>query len=168
MGILDDMDYGMEERLLSYARGARRIADVGCGSGELVEHLCRATDAEVTGIDLYAAGRPFSRRCRFVSLDIERADSGTLASIGGFDLIYFLRSLHHMRSPVRALTHICSMLSPAGRLILMDWKHGAQTDAPWESYFHVREFRDFLRRACPHHQIVEEFTSERLYTAVVR
>lgn len=109
-----------EHWVLSEARGAKRILDVGCGTGG----LCRALSLQarqVVGIDLSprmidAAGKHAQTRAnlRYITAELMswRADST-------FDCIVSIAALHHLPLPA-ALRKISALLRPGGRLLVVD------------------------------------------------
>lgn len=77
---------------------ARRVLDIGCGSGQLAARLA-AEGYDVTGIDPGAAAIAAARRkapdCRFLVLAAENLQG----NLGPFDAAVFLNALHHVPAP---------------------------------------------------------------------
>jgi SAM-dependent methyltransferase len=95
----------------------RRVLDVGCGRGKLLEKLA-AQFEEVHGTDLDAGMRAVAsqRVARHTKVTVT-ADQ--LPDIDGtFDLITMIACLHHMDAD-SALVEVRRLLAPAGRLIVV-------------------------------------------------
>lgn len=99
-------------------------ADLGCGTGEVLEHLRRAC-REVIGVDgsprmLELARRRFGDDTSGISLRI-----GELAHLplrdGEADFICVNLVLHHLSRPDTALAEAARVLSPGGRLLVTDF-----------------------------------------------
>lgn len=92
-----------------------RLLDVGCGSGELLEHFA-AQGWEPYGIDPSAAAVAAARRRG------AEAHEGTLADHPwqgeSFDAITFQHSLEHVVDPVAALEAARALLAPGGVLAI--------------------------------------------------
>ena len=102
--------------------GDARIADVGCGTGQMSLYLARA-DRVVIGADLTRAalllGAEAARRfgltqVRFVETDLRRP--GLRA--GSFDVVYSSGVLHHTPDPRTAFARLAQLARPGGTIIL--------------------------------------------------
>lgn len=94
-----------------HAGDARRVVDVGCGSGRLV-HAVAPPDAQVVAIDrhLPATGTPARGRVA--------ADSSQLPlATGSVDLVLALDMLEHVDDET-AMAEIRRILRPGGRLVV--------------------------------------------------
>ena len=93
---------------------ARRILDVGAGSGEFA-FLMRELGHDVTGIEPNAG---YAAWCRDeLGLDVRTAHLGPdLFPPASFDLIRLNHVLEHLNDPVRYLAIIAAWLTPGGRL----------------------------------------------------
>jgi 2-polyprenyl-3-methyl-5-hydroxy-6-metoxy-1,4-benzoquinol methylase len=110
-------------RLLNRAiAGDARIADIGCGTGQMSLYLARA-DRMVIGADLArgpllaaadAARRTGLDRVRFVETDLWRP--GLMA--GAFDVIYSAGVLHHTPDPRAAFARLVPLVRPGGTIVV--------------------------------------------------
>ena len=102
--------------------GDARIADIGCGTGQMCLHLARA-DRLVIGADLApeslrlgaaAAERYGLDRVKFVETDLQRP--GLRA--GAFDLVYSSGVLHHTPNPPTSFARIAKLARPGGFIVV--------------------------------------------------
>ncbi|GBE58460.1 demethylmenaquinone methyltransferase [bacterium BMS3Abin01] len=103
---------------------ARRVLDVGCGTGNLAVSL--ALDhpgVSVTGIDfspgMISAAREKLSPVVDVSFRVAAAEELPFDD-GGFDLVYSTLSFHHWEDRRKGLTECARVLRPGGRLIVVD------------------------------------------------
>lgn len=96
----------------------KRVLEIGCGRGEVVEALSRLTGNEVVGVDI----QPYAHWDEFegpdlslVEIDITRED---YRHLGTFDFIFSLAVWEHIRNPYSALDAAYGLLEPAGQLYL--------------------------------------------------
>lgn len=96
-------------------RRSKRILDVGCGGGKLLNRLARAGFDDLLGADPFAKPGTVSAE----GVEIAQATVGTLdPSYGQFDFIMFNHSLEHAFDPLEDLTHAAARLNPQGRVIV--------------------------------------------------
>jgi SAM-dependent methyltransferase len=110
-------------RLLNDAiPGDARIADVGCGTGQMCLYLARA-DRRVIGVDLARAsllvGAAAARRfgldgVQFVEADLRRPGLRS----GAFDVIYSSGVLHHTPNPRAAFARLVPLVRSGGTIVL--------------------------------------------------
>ncbi len=102
--------------------GDARVADVGCGTGQMSLYLARA-DRVVVGADLTRsslrlaadAGRRYGLdRVRFVQSDLQHSALRT----GAFDVVYSSGVLHHTPNPRGAFARIASLARPGGMIVV--------------------------------------------------
>jgi ubiquinone/menaquinone biosynthesis C-methylase UbiE len=102
----------------------RRVVDLGCGTGRLLEALLpRLTGAELIGVDP-AEGMIAVARTRFageprVRLEVASADHLPLAD-ASVDVATTTMSFHHWDHQDAALREVVRTLAPGGRLLLAD------------------------------------------------
>jgi 2-polyprenyl-3-methyl-5-hydroxy-6-metoxy-1,4-benzoquinol methylase len=99
-----------------------RILDVGCGTGEIIEHLPEFI--EYTGIDIsknyiIEANRKYNHRALFLNGDIL---SVKINSEIGYDIVLGLGLLHHLNDQQARLffSKARSLLKPEGRCLTVD------------------------------------------------
>jgi SAM-dependent methyltransferase len=92
-----------------------RVLDVGCGSGDLLEHFARG-GWETYGID------PSSSATAAAARRGAQVHHGTLRDQpwqpGSFQLITFKHALEHIVEPIDALRHARALLAPRGLLLV--------------------------------------------------
>jgi len=99
-----------------------RIAEIGCGTGQMSLYLARA-DRVIIAADLSRAalvlGAAAARRYRvdhvqFVESDLHRPG----LKLGAFDVVYSSGVLHHTADPRRAFSVVAQLARPGGMVIL--------------------------------------------------
>jgi SAM-dependent methyltransferase len=102
--------------------GDARIAEVGCGTGQMSLYLARA-DREIVALDLSrealrlgaaAARRYVTDKVTFVEADLTRLPLRD----GAFDLVYCSGVLHHTADPRAAFGHIVGAAKPGGLIVV--------------------------------------------------
>jgi len=99
-------------------------ADLGCGTGEVLEHL-RGACRELIGVDgsprmLELARRRFDEHMDGISLRIGELDHLPLRD-GEADFICINLVLHHLSRPSTALGEIARVLAPEGLVLITDF-----------------------------------------------
>ncbi len=133
--LLDAMFRGLEEALAdtAAAAGARRVLDIGCGTGATTLALARrlGADGEALGVDISAPMIAAARvraeregsRARFVL-----ADATTHALPPGyFDLAVSRFGVMYFPDPVAAFTNLRAAMRPGGGLSAVAWRSRAET-----------------------------------------
>jgi SAM-dependent methyltransferase len=110
-------------RLLDRALpGDARVADIGCGTGQMCLFLARA-DRVIVGADLTraslvlgaAAARRFGLdRVTFVETDLRQP----ALSSGSFDVVYSSGALHHTADPRASFARLARLARPGGTIVL--------------------------------------------------
>lgn len=116
----------------------RRILDVGCGTGSLLDalHAWGRAPSVYVGLDL-SAGMLREARGTHPGAGLARAEAGALpVASAAFDLVVSASSLHDWPDPAAGLREMRRALAPDGRLLLMDW---------CADYASVRAMRAWLR-----------------------
>jgi trans-aconitate 2-methyltransferase len=96
-------------------RPCMRVADLGCGTGELTRELHEQLAAEETlGID--SSESMLRRATPEGTLRFEIGDAGNFTTDRPFDLIFSNAALHWIPDHERLFTRLASMLTPRGQL----------------------------------------------------
>lgn len=120
--------------------GRERILDVACGTGELERRVMEIHPAQaIVGADLTDAmlARARTKLAAFPHVVFYQADSAALPfPDASFDCVITCSALHYMRNPERVVSEFARVLTPGGRLIVIDWTRDA-----WQGRVY-----DWLRR----------------------
>jgi SAM-dependent methyltransferase len=100
------------ERIADYRALEGRLLDVGCATGQLVEHACQQKlDAEGVDVSAWAVARAQERngnRCRVLNLD-----GATKADFAApYDIVVLHSVLEHLAEPARALRLLFEITRP--------------------------------------------------------
>jgi len=167
---VDLADFG---RSLSHLSPVRRVLEVGCGDGYVVEQLvAQFPQADIVGIDIAdTPGRMYRgdrSRVRF-----EQISTGALLESGGaaFDLVVLSDVLHHVPVDQRQalLADVRALTVPGGHVAIKDWLAGrnpasmaAYVSDRWISgdrphFFRDRtDFFDTVTRGCGSVDVIGE------------
>ena len=116
-----DMVAGLRSRLES----GIRVADIGCGTGHVVNLLARAFPASTfVGYDLaedaLAAARAEAREYGVTNATFESADVAALPSTERFDLVLAFDAIHDQAAPRTVLAGINAALADEGIFVMVD------------------------------------------------
>lgn len=104
-----------------HQREAKRILDVGCGSGGLAVRLA-AAGFDVTGVEPRAEAIEAARRIAPEVFFVQAQAETLPESIGPFDAACMVNALHHV-APAEmrnALSRVLSVLRPGGELLVIE------------------------------------------------
>ena len=136
----------------------KRVLDVGCGKGRFARVFQeREPEAELWGLDLSEV------MLRHVPAGIHtRAGSMTELPFedGFFDAAYATESLEHAVEIEKAVSEICRVVKPGGRIAIIDknaGQWGKLATPEWERWFTREELERLLARHC--RQVTSRFIS---------
>ena len=127
----------------------KRVLDVGCGKGRFARVFReQEPEAEIWGLDISP------EMLRFVPEGMPtRAGSMTEMPFesGFFGGAYATESLEHAVEIEKAVSEICRVVKPGGRIVIIDknaeqW--GRLETPEWEKWFTRKELERLLRRDC--------------------
>lgn len=126
---------GLAARYFAQFNGARRVLDVGCGTGELGRFS--PVGVEVHGVDADPGAVERAQRFeRAVCLDLETAPLPYADE--SFDAVLAKDVLEHLRDPGEVVRELHRVLRPEGVLIASVVM--ARPRRVWADYTHVRGF----------------------------
>lgn len=159
-----DIEATIDRWLDAYASGARRVLDLGCGTGANLARLIRLgrDDLSYTGVDfsddmLSVARRRFGMQpgvC-FLRMDVEDFEFPDPP----FDLILSTYAVSHLKSPAEVLHRALATVAPGGSMVLADFTEPARAMRPlvrplelWFRFQCIRNptsaaFRDWREKA---------------------
>lgn len=117
----EDPVVGAEERALvraAFEPLGERVLDLGCAEGATLVHLGRTKNA--TGVDLFAGKLAFAK-ARLPNVDFVEGSADALPFPDAhFDHILIRDVIHHIQEPARVLAECARVLSPGGRLDILE------------------------------------------------
>ncbi|MCW7080796.1 MAG: class I SAM-dependent methyltransferase [Candidatus Methanospirare jalkutatii] len=138
-------------------RGARRILDVGCGTGKLALFIAEMFREQregcvVVGIDTDTTkvkkARERALSMKFVSFEVQSATQ-TRFKDGSFDAVVSLKALHEISDADAALREAFRVLRSGGSIFIIDWVRCPATESHvhFPLYFTEESMRDALLNA---------------------
>ena len=98
------------------AEKGARILEVGCGNGNVANHLSQHLDVQVWGGDLFAEALAFSQERS--DLPLIQLDTYRLPFDGSLDLVCMFDVLEHLQAESETLAEAYRTLRPGGRIVL--------------------------------------------------
>jgi 2-polyprenyl-3-methyl-5-hydroxy-6-metoxy-1,4-benzoquinol methylase len=95
----------------------KRVMEMGCGNGSLLVHVAGWGPAYIRGIDLGASvisARANLEATGLHNWEVEQADLTSYSS-DGFDFVYSIGVLHHLKDPKLGLDAVVRNVKPGGR-----------------------------------------------------
>lgn len=131
------------------AKPNERIADIGCGNGQLLYELYASGYRHLSGFDPYIPrDNKINPYLRLYKKELDQIS-------GQFDVIMLHHALEHMPDPVHALKKISTLIPSGGRLLIRmpvsdgeAWRiykqHWVQLDAPRHYFIPSRKAMEIL------------------------
>jgi SAM-dependent methyltransferase len=95
----------------------RTVLELGCGNGSLLVHVAAWKPRTLTGVDLGDSVR--SARANLAATGFERGEivqaDLTTFCCGGFDVVYCIGVLHHLKRPEEGFRSVVANVRPGGR-----------------------------------------------------
>lgn len=117
---VDDRTYSSVNRLVlqNVPREARRVLDVGCGTGQLGQVL-KAERPETTVVGItWSAMEAEAARAALDEVFVEDLESASFDNLGTFDCVICSHVLEHLRRPGDTLKRLRRVLSDTGTLVV--------------------------------------------------
>ena len=107
----------------------KKVLDIGCGRGRVVNHMASHTRADVIGINIdpdqleagkrFAAAKGMSQQCQFLKADLNEK---LPFPDNTFDAIYEIQVVFSLaKDPVKVFKEIYRVLKPGGKFGLLEW-----------------------------------------------
>jgi len=105
-----------------------KVLDVGCGEGKLVSFLAKRTKKKIVGLDISESGFHKAKKKAAKAgiphlIACVKCDAHQIGECLGserFEAVTMTYTLHHLKEPAVALREIRKILSPKGRVLIVD------------------------------------------------
>lgn len=125
-----------------HAPGARRILEIGCGTGFVLAGLARRfPDAMLCGAELHPSGLRLARQRLGGRAAFAQMDARDIPAEAAFDLIGAFDVIEHIEEDEVALAAMRRALAPGGVLVLAVPQHPFLWSAADEAAHHARRYR---------------------------
>ncbi len=113
------------------------VLEVGAGNCSFLSKVVDKFQVEGYGVDPYIWGNSSGIKCfRIRGEELSELELK-------FNLIYLIRSFHHLNDPSRFIEEAKKVLLPGGKLVIVDWKKGTKTGIS-ENYYSESEVVNLL------------------------
>lgn len=131
----------------------KRILDLGCGTGTLLQHLLHVVpEAEIVGLDPSAEMLSVARQKLPKSVDLRVGSADNIPFPNeSFDLVISTNSFHYFRRPAQAIQEAKRVLKPNGHIVITDWCDDYLTCRICDGFlrlFNRAHFRTYGVREC--------------------
>jgi SAM-dependent methyltransferase len=95
----------------------KRVLEMGCGNGSLMVYVAHWQPSRLTGVDLggsVKSARANLQKTGYRKWEVIQADLTTFES-PGFDIVYSIGVLHHLREPQKGFDAVVRNVAPGGR-----------------------------------------------------
>lgn len=119
--------------------GHARLLDVGCGTGDFVQHLRTDGSLTITGSEIYLKGLQFAQK-RQPTVEFIQYDVTMGALDRNYDIVTAFDVFEHIEQDVTGLRNVHEMLSDDGALILSVPQHMFLWSKLDEIVYHKRRY----------------------------
>lgn len=128
----------------------KRVADIGSGTGRIVNMLLAAGAAHVVAVEPSAAFEVLAGNVRDPrAVSLLRIPGDELPAYGDLDLVLSIGVLHHIPDPAPVVNAAFNALKPGGRMLV--WLYGKEGN---ETYLAFSEPLRAITRRLPHPVLV--------------
>jgi len=130
-----------------------KVLDVGCGEGKLVIFLAKRGKKRVIGLDISESG--FNKAEKKATKDgvshliaCMKCDAHQIGECFGgekFEAVTMTYTLHHLKEPTVALREIRKVMSPKGRILIVDYVLDGVKDKGECRKFTIRDIKKMLK-----------------------
>lgn len=132
----------IEYLVRTYAPNARRVLEIGCGTGFVLSALQRAlAQGTIAGSELHSRGLAHARRRHSDAVELIQMDARKSGLTKALDLVGAFDVLEHIPEDEEVLSEIHRMLRPGGRLIATVPQHPALWSQSDDIAHHQRRYR---------------------------
>lgn len=114
----------IEDLCRRYFPGARRVLELGCGTGYVTQALRKALpDATISASEIYTNGLNHAQRRLGAGVELLQMDAREIPFREEFDLISAFDVLEHIDEDTRVLKRVVEALTPGGGVMLSVPQH---------------------------------------------